>query len=188
MNRVVAQQELERQNFRVRGNAYFSLFFFDFHRTNSARFRRIFHSFDPVGFAIFAIHPHDHVSCRRQARDPLGFPTTGRDGGLPAGWVSGAKGAGQAPSNRCTPPGRRKASIASATLRIMMSNGTQRMNTTTSLSLTEASSATGKVSRAYRVHSIARSQSRSLIRVHRCRLTPHRPECWSSVGSQWPRP
>jgi glutaminase len=43
--------------------------------------------------------------------------------------------------------------IASATLRIMMSNGTQRMNTTTSLSLAEASSATGKVSRAYRVQS-----------------------------------
>jgi hypothetical protein len=43
--------------------------------------------------------------------------------------------------------------IASATLRIMMSNGTQRMNTTTSLSLAEVSSATGKVSRAYRVQS-----------------------------------
>src|SRR6478672_9676898 len=35
---------------------YFSsLFFFDFHRTNFSRFRRTFHSFDPVGFAIFAI-------------------------------------------------------------------------------------------------------------------------------------
>jgi hypothetical protein len=31
-----------------------SLFFFDFHRTNFSRFRRTFHSFDPVGFAIFA--------------------------------------------------------------------------------------------------------------------------------------
>ena len=38
-------------------NAYSSLFsslFFDFHRTNFSRFRRTFHSFDPVGFAIFA--------------------------------------------------------------------------------------------------------------------------------------
>src|ERR1700738_3471081 len=34
---------------------FFSLFFFDFHRTNFSRFRRTFHSFDPVGFAIFAI-------------------------------------------------------------------------------------------------------------------------------------
>src|ERR1700730_17714246 len=31
-----------------------SLFFFDFHRTNFSRFRRTFHSFDPVGFATFA--------------------------------------------------------------------------------------------------------------------------------------
>src|ERR1700730_16317011 len=40
-------------------NAYFSLFsslfFFDFHRTDLSRFRGTFHSFDPVGFAIFAI-------------------------------------------------------------------------------------------------------------------------------------
>ena len=39
-------------------NAYSSLFsslFFFFHRTNFSRFRRTFHSFDPVGFAIFAI-------------------------------------------------------------------------------------------------------------------------------------
>ena len=39
--------------------------------------------------------------------------------------------------------------IASATFRIMMSHGTQRMYPTTSVSLAEASSATGKVSRAY---------------------------------------
>jgi hypothetical protein len=40
-------------------NAYFSLFssllFFDFHRTDLSRFRGTFHSFDPVGFAIFAM-------------------------------------------------------------------------------------------------------------------------------------
>src|SRR6202045_3255802 len=38
-------------------NAYSSLFsslFFEFHRRNFSRFRRTFHSFDPVGFAIFA--------------------------------------------------------------------------------------------------------------------------------------
>src|SRR5271166_1091272 len=43
---------------RWHSNAYSSLFsslfFFDFHRTNFSRFRRTFHSFDPVGFAIFA--------------------------------------------------------------------------------------------------------------------------------------
>jgi hypothetical protein len=43
--------------------------------------------------------------------------------------------------------------IASATLRIMMSNGTQRRTPPTSLSLAEVSCATGKVSRAYRVQS-----------------------------------
>src|ERR1700738_5340855 len=39
-------------------NAYFSLFlryFSSTHRTNLSRFRGTFHSFDPVGFAIFAI-------------------------------------------------------------------------------------------------------------------------------------
>ena len=35
-------------------NAYFSLFFFDFHRTNFSRFRRTFHQFRSFGFAIFA--------------------------------------------------------------------------------------------------------------------------------------
>src|SRR6202035_2479492 len=38
-------------------NAYFSLFlryFSSTHRTNLSRFRGTFHSFDPVGFAIFA--------------------------------------------------------------------------------------------------------------------------------------
>ena len=49
---------LERVVRRWHSNAYSSLFsslfFFDFHRTNFSRFRRTFHSFDPVGFAIFA--------------------------------------------------------------------------------------------------------------------------------------
>jgi hypothetical protein len=40
-------------------NAYFSLFsslfFFDFHRTNFSSFPRTFHSFDPVGFAIYSL-------------------------------------------------------------------------------------------------------------------------------------
>src|SRR3984893_10813003 len=64
-------------------NAYSSLFsslFFDFHRTNFSRFRRTFHSFDPVGFAIFAnpapTQPHpvrgwdelDQVIARQHSR------------------------------------------------------------------------------------------------------------------------
>src|ERR1700730_7871232 len=61
-----------------------SLFFFDFHRTNFSRFRRTFHSFDPVGFAIFAnpapTQPNGRrsgsaslpICCRRQKRICVG--------------------------------------------------------------------------------------------------------------------
>jgi hypothetical protein len=38
------------------GQLFSSLFFFDFHQTNFFEFRRTFHRFDPVGFAIFATH------------------------------------------------------------------------------------------------------------------------------------
>jgi hypothetical protein len=34
---------------------YFLRYFSSTHRTDLSRFRRTFHSFDPVGFAIFAI-------------------------------------------------------------------------------------------------------------------------------------
>ena len=45
---------------------YFLRYFSSTHRTDLSRFRGTFHSFDPVGFAIFAISASPTVACDRQ--------------------------------------------------------------------------------------------------------------------------
>jgi hypothetical protein len=54
----------------VCGQLFSSLFFIDFHRTNSSDSAGPFTSFDPVGFAIFATSPATPSTRRKKKCNP----------------------------------------------------------------------------------------------------------------------
>src|SRR4030088_993680 len=62
---------------------YFLRYFSSTHRTDLSRFRGTFHSFDPVGFAIFAI-------LRASGGLPLGLLLTKSDNALSVAFISHA--------------------------------------------------------------------------------------------------